>query len=164
MYDKIYSVIQSVDDFVWGWGMIVLLLGTHIFMTIRTGFIQRKTITKGIPLSVAKEEDALWESAGGQLLERYPADHILWMDEIRKFRAELFGYVQLAQIDLQAVGIRVGQLEIVKTFRQSPYQAHLLVNARGEMIAGDSRLKAKEQNGWQTVLLEGPKTGREGNA
>ena len=58
MYDKIYGVIQSVDDFVWGWGMIVLLLGTHIFMTIRTGFIQRKTITKGIPLSVAKEEEA----------------------------------------------------------------------------------------------------------
>ena len=58
MYDKIYGVIQSVDDFVWGWGMIVLLLGTHIFMTIRTGFIQRKTITKGIPLSVAREEDA----------------------------------------------------------------------------------------------------------
>ena len=58
MYDKIYGVIQSVDDFVWGWGMIALLLGTHIFMTVRTGFIQRKTITKGIPLSVAKEEDA----------------------------------------------------------------------------------------------------------
>ena len=34
MYDKIYSIIQSVDDFVWGWGMIVLLLGTHIFLTI----------------------------------------------------------------------------------------------------------------------------------
>lgn len=58
MYDKIYSAIQSVDDFVWGWGMIVLLLGTHIFLTIRTGFIQRKTITKGIPLSVSKEEGA----------------------------------------------------------------------------------------------------------
>ena len=58
MYDKVYSIIQSVDDFVWGWGMIVLLLGTHIFLTIRTGFIQRKTITKGIPLSVAKEEGA----------------------------------------------------------------------------------------------------------
>ena len=58
MYDKIYSAIQSVDNFVWGWGMIVLLLGTHIFLTIRTGFIQRKTITKGIPLSVSKEESA----------------------------------------------------------------------------------------------------------
>ena len=58
MYDKIYSVIKSADDFVWGWGMIVLLLGTHIFLTLRTGFIQRKTITKGIPLSVSKEEGA----------------------------------------------------------------------------------------------------------
>ena len=58
MYDKIYGAIQSVDNFVWGWGMIVLLLGTHIFLTVRTGFIQRKTITKGIPLSVSKEEGA----------------------------------------------------------------------------------------------------------
>lgn len=58
MYDKIYSAIQSADNFVWGWGMIVLLLGTHIFLTFRTGFIQRKTITKGIPLSVSKEEGA----------------------------------------------------------------------------------------------------------
>lgn len=58
VYDKIYSAIQSADNFVWGWGMIVLLLGTHIFLTLRTGFIQRKTITKGIPLSVSKEEGA----------------------------------------------------------------------------------------------------------
>lgn len=58
MYDRIYSAVQSVDDFVWEWGMIALLLGTHIFLTIRTGFIQRKTITKGIPLSVSKEEEA----------------------------------------------------------------------------------------------------------
>ena len=56
MYDKIYSVVQTVDDFVWSWWMIILLLGTHVFLTLRTGFIQRKTITKGIPLSVSKEE------------------------------------------------------------------------------------------------------------
>ena len=53
MYDKIYEIIQSADDFVWGWGMIALLLGTHLFLTVRTGLIQRKTITKGIRLSVA---------------------------------------------------------------------------------------------------------------
>ena len=58
MYEKIFAVVQSVDDFVWGWGMILLLLGTHLFMTVRTGFIQRKTITKGIPLSVSVEEGA----------------------------------------------------------------------------------------------------------
>lgn len=56
MYEQIYNAVASVDDFVWGWGMIALLLGTHVFLTIRTGFIQRKTITKGIPLSVSKEE------------------------------------------------------------------------------------------------------------
>jgi len=58
VYDKIYSVVQTVDDFVWSWWMIILLLGTHVFLTLRTGFIQRKTITKGIPLSVSKEEGA----------------------------------------------------------------------------------------------------------
>ena len=58
MYDKIYGFVQSVDNVVWGWGMILLLLGTHLFLTVRTGFIQRKTITKGIPLSVAKEDGA----------------------------------------------------------------------------------------------------------
>lgn len=58
MYEKIFDIVQSVDDFVWGWWMIILLLGTHIFMTVRTGFIQRKSITKGIPLSVSKEDGA----------------------------------------------------------------------------------------------------------
>lgn len=58
MYEQIYNFVKTADDLVWGWGMIILLLGTHIFLTIRTGFIQRKTITKGIPLSVAKEEGA----------------------------------------------------------------------------------------------------------
>ena len=42
MYEKIYDFVQSVDDVAWGWGMILLLLGTHVFLTIRTGFIQRK--------------------------------------------------------------------------------------------------------------------------
>lgn len=56
MYERIFEIVQSVDDFVWGWWMIFLLLGTHLFMTIRTGVIQRKSITKGIPLSVSKED------------------------------------------------------------------------------------------------------------
>ena len=56
--EKVVTFIDSVDSFVWGWWMIILLLGTHIFMTIRTGFIQRKTISKGIKLSVTKDPDA----------------------------------------------------------------------------------------------------------
>ena len=54
----VVDFINNLDGFVWGWWMIILLLGTHIFMTIRTGFIQRKTISKGIKLSVSKDPDA----------------------------------------------------------------------------------------------------------
>lgn len=56
--EKFSQLVTWVDGKVWGWGMILLLLGTHLFMTIRTGFIQRKTVTKGIKLSVSKEPDA----------------------------------------------------------------------------------------------------------
>lgn len=56
--EAVVDIIKKVDDLVWGWGMIILLLGTHIFMTIRTGFIQKQTISKGIKLSVTKDPDA----------------------------------------------------------------------------------------------------------
>ena len=49
--------ITAVDDFLWGIPMIVLLLGTHLFMTIRTGFIQRKTFT-GVRLSVTRDPNS----------------------------------------------------------------------------------------------------------
>lgn len=56
--ETISAIINDIDKFVWDWWMIILLLGTHVFLTIRTGFIQRKTISKGIKLSVAKDPDA----------------------------------------------------------------------------------------------------------
>ena len=49
------AVIDAIDSFVWGWAMIALLLGTHLIMTIRTGFIQRK-IGTAIKLSVTKQD------------------------------------------------------------------------------------------------------------
>lgn len=41
----------------WGWPMIILLLGTHIFLTVRLKCPQRK-IFEGIRLSVSKDKDA----------------------------------------------------------------------------------------------------------
>ena len=58
MMDTISNVIYKIDGMVWDWWLIILLFGTHIYMTIRTGFIQRKTISKGIKLSVHKDPDA----------------------------------------------------------------------------------------------------------
>ena len=55
--NAIVTFINWLDDFIWGIPMIVLLLGTHLFMTVRTGFIQRKLFT-GIRLSVTKDPDS----------------------------------------------------------------------------------------------------------
>lgn len=50
--------LGKLDGIIWGWLMIFLLLGTHIFMTIRLKFIQKDTLSKGIKLSVTKDTDA----------------------------------------------------------------------------------------------------------
>ena len=57
VFETITKLINDFDGFLWGIPMIVLLLGTHIFMTFRTGFIQRKTFT-GIKLSVTRDPNA----------------------------------------------------------------------------------------------------------
>jgi AGCS family alanine or glycine:cation symporter len=53
--------MESLNDFflqlstlLWGWPMIILLLGTHVFLTFRLGVPQRRLLT-GIRLSVKKD-------------------------------------------------------------------------------------------------------------
>ena len=48
------DIVSKIDGIVWGWAMIVVLVGTHIFMTVRRCVIQRHLI-KGIKLSVSKD-------------------------------------------------------------------------------------------------------------
>ena len=51
------QLIEKIDGFLWGWPLIILLFGTHLYMTARTGFIQ-KDIFKAIKLSFKKDPDA----------------------------------------------------------------------------------------------------------
>ena len=51
------ELIDKINSFIWGWPLIILLFGTHIYMTFRTGFIQ-KDIFKAIKLSLTKDPDA----------------------------------------------------------------------------------------------------------
>lgn len=51
------SITETIDKLLWGWPQIIILLGTHLFMSIRTGFIQ-KDIFKAIRLSVKSDPDA----------------------------------------------------------------------------------------------------------
>lgn len=50
------SIIEQIGSFLWGWPMIILLLGTHIYLTIILKFPQRKIFT-AIKLSVTKDKD-----------------------------------------------------------------------------------------------------------
>lgn len=49
--------LGAISGFLWGWPMIIMLLGTHLFLTIRLRFPQRH-IFKAIRLSVRKDKDA----------------------------------------------------------------------------------------------------------
>ncbi|MEG1576825.1 MAG: alanine:cation symporter family protein, partial [Clostridium sp.] len=51
------NIIGTINDYLWGIPMIVLLFGSHIFLTVRTGFIQKKTFT-AIKLSVTKDPES----------------------------------------------------------------------------------------------------------
>ena len=53
----INDIFASVSSFLWGWPMMILLLGTHIFMTIRLRCPQRKLFT-AIRLSIKRDKDA----------------------------------------------------------------------------------------------------------
>ena len=51
----INDILTQISGFLWGWPMIILLLGTHIFLTIRLKFPQRKIFT-AIKLSVKRDK------------------------------------------------------------------------------------------------------------
>ena len=54
---KFGEIAESVSGFLWGWPMMILLFGTHIFLTIKLRFPQRK-LFKAIGLSIKKDPDA----------------------------------------------------------------------------------------------------------
>lgn len=49
--------VQSINDVIWGWPMLLILLGTHLFLTIKLRFPQRY-IFKAIRLSVKNDKDS----------------------------------------------------------------------------------------------------------
>ena len=51
------EVIKSISNFLWGWPMIIMLLGTHLYLTVRLRFPQFK-IFKAIKLSLTRDKDA----------------------------------------------------------------------------------------------------------
>ncbi len=52
----IERVLQQASDLVWGWPLLVLLFGTHIFLTLRLRLIQRY-IGRAIKLSFSRDHE-----------------------------------------------------------------------------------------------------------
>jgi AGCS family alanine or glycine:cation symporter len=53
--EKFGHIVEMIDGWLWGPWLLVLLVGTHIYLTFRTGFIQRK-LGLGIKLSIASDK------------------------------------------------------------------------------------------------------------
>ena len=58
--ETISGFFSLLSEFLWGWPMIILLLGTHVFLTFRLRIPQRKLLT-GIRLSLQKDKGATGE-------------------------------------------------------------------------------------------------------
>ena len=50
------EILNTIDGFVWGPAMIALLLGSHLFLTFKTGFIQRR-LPQAIKLSLTSDPE-----------------------------------------------------------------------------------------------------------
>lgn len=55
--EQLQHLTETISAFLWGWPMIILLLGTHLYLTIRLRFPQRKVFT-GIRLSVESDDNS----------------------------------------------------------------------------------------------------------
>lgn len=53
--DKLNSIVTAVDDFVWGPVMLILLVGTGIYLTIRTKFLPWRNLVYAIKSTLSKE-------------------------------------------------------------------------------------------------------------
>ncbi|MBM4034658.1 MAG: sodium:alanine symporter family protein [Planctomycetes bacterium] len=52
---QLHKSLNWLNGYLWGWPMVVLLMGTHLFFTVRLRFIQRHT-GLGIRLSFARDK------------------------------------------------------------------------------------------------------------
>lgn len=62
--EKLSNIISAVDDFVWGPFMLVLLVGTGIFLTIRLHFLPWRNLGYALKMTLSKEARTTKEGTG----------------------------------------------------------------------------------------------------
>ncbi|MFR1366447.1 alanine:cation symporter family protein, partial [Lentihominibacter sp.] len=59
--EKVTSILESIDSIVWGVPLIVLIMGTGIYLTVRLGVLQFRKLGKAFKYMVNNEEDGIGE-------------------------------------------------------------------------------------------------------
>ncbi|MFQ7110087.1 MAG: alanine/glycine:cation symporter family protein [Anaerovoracaceae bacterium] len=59
--DSFTKVLETIDSVVWGVPLIVLIMGTGLFLTIRLGVLQFRKLGKALKYMVKNEEDGIGE-------------------------------------------------------------------------------------------------------
>ena len=54
---KLTVILQSISDFLWGPPLLVLIVGTGIYLTLRIGFLQIKLLPYSLKLAFTKKQD-----------------------------------------------------------------------------------------------------------
>lgn len=55
--EALAKLVSTIDGWLWGWPLVIILFGTHLYLTFRLKFIQRY-IGKAIKLSITKDDFA----------------------------------------------------------------------------------------------------------
>ena len=53
--DSLNEIVTRIDDFVWGPVMLILLVGTGIFLTVRTRFLTWRNLGYALKSTLSKE-------------------------------------------------------------------------------------------------------------
>ncbi len=56
--NELENFLSNINNFIWGMPLLIILFGTHIFLTIKLKFIQRYIIT-AIKISISKEKEGV---------------------------------------------------------------------------------------------------------
>ena len=54
--DKINEIISTIDEYVWGLPLIILIIVCGVFLSLRVGFVQVRKLGKALKYMVKDEE------------------------------------------------------------------------------------------------------------
>ena len=55
---RVTEIVSEIDDFIWGWPLMVLILGVGVLFTVRTGVLQARRLGRALKYAVTAEDNS----------------------------------------------------------------------------------------------------------